>query len=42
MLSLEMKGQNTDKMKEESWQQDLAFAVDITAHLSDLNLKLPR
>ena len=30
----------THKMKDESWQQDLAFAVDITAHISDLNLKL--
>ena len=27
-------------MKDESWLQDLAFAVDITAQLNDLNLKL--
>ena len=40
ILFLEMKGQNTEKIKGESWQQDLAFAVDITSHLSDLNLKL--
>ena len=39
-LFLEMKGKNTDEIKDESWIQDLAFAVDITAHLSDLNLKL--
>ena len=32
----EMKGRNND----ESWFQDLAFAVDITAQLNDLNLKL--
>lgn len=37
---LEMKGENTDEMKDESWLQDLAFAVDITAKLNDLNLKL--
>ena len=35
-----MKGQNTDEIKEESYLQDLAFAVDITAQLTDLNLKL--
>ena len=28
---LEMKGRNTDEMIDESWLQDLAFAVDITA-----------
>ena len=33
---LEMKGRSTDELKDESWLQDLAFAVDITAH----NLKL--
>ena len=35
-----MKGRSTDELKDESWLQDLAFAVDITAHLNDLNLKL--
>lgn len=35
-----MKGRNTDEIKDESWLQDLAFAVDITAQLNDLNLKL--
>ena len=35
-----MKCRNTDKMKDECCIQDLAFAVDITAHLNDLNLKL--
>ncbi|KFD46752.1 hypothetical protein M513_12379 [Trichuris suis] len=37
---LEMKGQNTDEIRDENWLQDLAFAVDITARLTDLNLKL--
>ena len=37
---LEMEGRNTDEMKDKSWLQDLAFAVDITAQLNDLNLKL--
>ena len=37
---LEMKGRSTDELKDESWLQDLAFAVDITAHLNDLILKL--
>jgi hypothetical protein len=31
IMFLEMKGQNTDEIKDESWLQDLAFAVDITA-----------
>ena len=35
-----MKGRNTDEIKDESYLQDLAFAVDITAQLVDLNLKL--
>ncbi|KFD53283.1 hypothetical protein M513_05764 [Trichuris suis] len=35
-----MKGQNTDVIRDENWLQDLAFAVDITARLTDLNLKL--
>ena len=35
-----MKDRSTDELKDESWLQDLAFAVDITAHLNDLNLKL--
>ncbi|KFD50451.1 hypothetical protein M514_08678 [Trichuris suis] len=37
---LEMKGQNTDEIRDENWLQDLAFAVDITAQLTGLNLKL--
>jgi hypothetical protein len=40
IMFLEMKGQNTDDIKDESWLQDLAFAVDITAQLTKLNLKL--
>ena len=40
IMFLEMKGQNTDEIKDESWLQDLAFAADITAQLTDLNLKL--
>jgi hypothetical protein len=39
-MFLEMKGQNADEIKDESWLQDLAFAVDIAAQLTDLNLKL--
>ena len=35
-----MKGRSTDELKDESWPQDLAFAVDIITHLNDLNLKL--
>ena len=37
---LEMNGRSTDEQKDESWLQDLAFDVDITAHLNNLNLKL--
>jgi hypothetical protein len=40
IMFLEMNGQNTDEIKDESWLQDLVFAVDITAQLTDLNLKL--
>ena len=40
IMFLEMKFRSTDELKDESWLQDLAFAVDITAHLNDLNLKL--
>jgi hypothetical protein len=39
-MFFEIKGQNTDEIKDESWLQDLDFAVDITAQLTDLNLKL--
>ena len=35
-----MNGRSTDELRDESWLQDLAFAVDITAHLNNLNLKL--
>lgn len=35
-----MKHQNTNEIKDESWLQDLTFAVDITAQLTDLNLKV--
>ena len=35
-----MKGRTTVGMKDESWHQDFAFAVDIAAQLGDLNLKL--
>ena len=40
IIFLEMKGRNTYEMKDESWLQDLAFAMDITAQFNDLNLKL--
>ncbi|XP_077137809.1 general transcription factor II-I repeat domain-containing protein 2-like [Ranitomeya variabilis] len=40
VMFLEMKGQNTDEITDKGWLQDLAFAVDITAHLTDLSLKL--
>lgn len=35
-----MKDQNTDEIKDESCLHDLVFAVDITAQLIDLNLKV--
>ncbi|PNF30094.1 hypothetical protein B7P43_G03134 [Cryptotermes secundus] len=37
---LEMKGESPDKLCDDNWVQDLAFMVDITWHLNDLNLKL--
>ncbi|XP_069165029.1 general transcription factor II-I repeat domain-containing protein 2-like [Procambarus clarkii] len=41
IMVLEMKGQNTEEIKDESWLQDhLGFAVDITEQLTALNLKL--
>ena len=40
IVLLKMKGQNTKELKQESWIQDLAFAVDITEHLTNLTLKL--
>ncbi|XP_029656048.1 general transcription factor II-I repeat domain-containing protein 2-like [Octopus sinensis] len=40
ILFMEMKGQNTDEMKSQSWIKDLAFAVDIITHMNDLNLEL--
>ena len=35
-----MKGESPDKLCDDNWVQDLAFMVDITWHLNDLNLKL--
>lgn len=35
-----MKNSEADLFKEESWLQDLAFLVDITGYLHDLNIKL--
>ena len=35
-----MKGQNTDEIKDQNGLQDLDFAIDITAQLTDLNLNL--
>lgn len=37
---LDNKGQETTLFKDENWIQDLAFAVDMTGHLNDLNVKL--
>ena len=40
ILFLEMKGEDVFLFKDLSWVQDLAFLVDITGHLNDLNIKL--
>ncbi len=37
---LEEKGKQTGMLKEPSFKCDLAFLVDVTAHLNDLNKKL--
>lgn len=37
---LTSKGQSTRFLKEESFKRDLAFLVDMTSHLNDLNKKL--
>ena len=37
---LSLNGRNTDEVKDESWLQDSAFSVHITAQLNYLNLKL--
>ncbi|XP_050507868.1 general transcription factor II-I repeat domain-containing protein 2A-like [Diabrotica virgifera virgifera] len=39
-IFLENKGQEIDFLTDEQWLADLAFLVDITKYLSDLNLKL--
>ena len=39
-MILNMKDQTTTQLKDKRWILDLAFAVDITEHLSKLNLKL--
>ena len=39
---LKKKGQPMHEMEDESWICDLAFLVDITKHLNDLNTKLQR
>ena len=40
IMFLNMKDQTTTQLKDKRWILDLAFAVDITEHLSKLNLKL--
>lgn len=35
-----MKDKDSDEIKDESWIQDLASAVNITAQLSGFNMKL--
>ena len=35
-----MKAESHDKLCDDNWVQDLAYMVDITWHLIDLNLKL--
>ncbi|PNF29810.1 hypothetical protein B7P43_G10575 [Cryptotermes secundus] len=37
---LREEGESPDKLCDDNWVQDLAFMVDITWHLNDLNLKL--
>ena len=37
---LQMKGQHYLDLDDENWISDLAFGVDITSHLNELNLKL--
>lgn len=39
-IFLEMKGKSIPELKNKSWIRDLAFIVDVTCHLNDLNLKL--
>lgn len=39
-LFLQMKGKHYPDLDDEKWISDLAFGVDITSHLNDLNLKL--
>ena len=35
-----MKDHHVPELQNESWQIDLAFLVDITTHLNELNTKL--
>lgn len=39
-IFLEMKGESPNELCDGNWVQDLAFMVDITWNLNDLNLKL--
>ena len=39
-MFLETKDQSPEKVDDNNWLQDLAFKVDITGHLNDLNSKL--
>jgi len=41
-LFLKNKGKPVAEMEDESWLCDLAFLVDITTHMNDLNTKLQR
>ena len=37
---MEMKGKSVSKLQNEDWVRDLAFLVDLTSYLNELNLKL--
>ena len=40
IMFFDMKDQTTIQLKEKRWIQDLAFAIDIIEHLTQMNLKL--
>lgn len=39
-LFMDMKNKPVEELNNEAWISDLAFMVDITSHLSDLNIKM--
>ncbi|XP_023309706.1 general transcription factor II-I repeat domain-containing protein 2-like [Anoplophora glabripennis] len=40
IIFLEARGDDAEMLKNEKWRSDLAFLVDITKHLNDINLEL--